>query len=199
MKYLIFDMYGVIIEESKGTLTQFTKERFPDTDLSAARDLYLKASVGAITYEEFLLSLGFDNPRETLREHVENYLTLDSGFKPFAERFYENFKFALLSNDVLEWSEYFRAFHDIDKYFSVSVTSTDARSRKPDRGIYEYMINKLGCRAAECLFIDDRADNLYTARELGMKTILFDRNGEDYDGTVVNNFNELANWITQLP
>jgi putative hydrolase of the HAD superfamily len=36
------------------------------------------------------------------------------------------------------------------------------------------MLQRLGAKPEECLFIDDKERNLVTARSLGMKTILFD-------------------------
>jgi putative hydrolase of the HAD superfamily len=43
---------------------------------------------------------------------------------------------------------------------------------KPDQAAFEIVLERLGARAAECAFVDDRIDNLATARALGMRTIL---------------------------
>ncbi|MCD8037743.1 MAG: HAD family phosphatase [Lachnospiraceae bacterium] len=45
---------------------------------------------------------------------------------------------------------------------------------KPDREIYEYLLRKYDLRAEECVFLDDRADNVEAARELGITGILFE-------------------------
>ena len=44
---------------------------------------------------------------------------------------------------------------------------------KPDRGIYEKTLKDLGTSPSETIFIDDRAEHLVPAQEIGLKTILF--------------------------
>lgn len=43
---------------------------------------------------------------------------------------------------------------------------------KPERAAFETVLGRLGVAAHECVFLDDRADNLATARALGMRTVL---------------------------
>ena len=45
------------------------------------------------------------------------------------------------------------------------------------------------------MFVDNSVKNLLVAEELGIQTILFNRDGEEYDGRVVNNFEELAEML----
>ena len=40
--------------------------------------------------------------------------------------------------------------------------------------------------------MDNSVKNLLTAAELGIEPVLFNRDGEEYGGTVVNSFPELA-------
>jgi len=48
--------------------------------------------------------------------------------------------------------------------------------RKPNPGIYKLLLKKLRLPAKKVLFIDNREWNLRPARELGIKTILFESN-----------------------
>ena len=48
---------------------------------------------------------------------------------------------------------------------------------KPDPEIYRTLMDKFDLKAEECVFIDDREDNVVAARELGMQAIRF----EDYE------------------
>jgi putative hydrolase of the HAD superfamily len=43
---------------------------------------------------------------------------------------------------------------------------------KPERAAFESVLAALGAAAADCVLIDDRADNCATARALGMRTVL---------------------------
>ena len=84
-----------------------------------------------------LTLLGYDNPVFHMKNYIENYLTLDSGFIPFAEKYYEQYDFVLLSNDVSEWSRYITEYHRLDRYFKEKIVSGDVKCRKPERKIYE--------------------------------------------------------------
>jgi putative hydrolase of the HAD superfamily len=45
---------------------------------------------------------------------------------------------------------------------------------KPDEDIYKHLVDKYGLQYEECVFIDDRPENIDTAKALGMKGIVFD-------------------------
>ncbi len=59
---------------------------------------------------------------------------------------------------------------------------------KPTRAAFETVLARLGANGADCLFVDDRTDNLATARALGMRTVLVGEpasdTGEHIDGTI---------------
>ena len=44
---------------------------------------------------------------------------------------------------------------------------------KPDREIYEYLLNEYDLKAEECVFIDDREENVDAAKEIGINGIWF--------------------------
>jgi len=46
--------------------------------------------------------------------------------------------------------------------------------------------------------VDNSVKNLRVAEELGMQTILFNRDGEEYEGNVVNDFAELEEMLQRL-
>ena len=192
---LLFDMYGVIIKESKGKFTPYVFSRFPETDKIFFRQLYIKASTGQIDGLEFFSVLGFDDSAAAITDYIENHLTLDVGFVPFAEKYKNRYDFALLSNDVLEWSERIRTYHNIGGYFKEAIISANAFCRKPGRRIYEIALERLGAPARECIFIDNSAENLTVAGEIGMNTVLFNRDGESYDGDTVDDFSGLDELI----
>ena len=69
------------------------------------------------------------------------------------------------------------------------------KCRKPEKKIYELTLEKIKRCSAECVFIDNSVKNLEVASKLGMQTILFNRDNEDYVGTIINSFSELANLL----
>ena len=200
---LIFDMYGVIIEESKGNFIPYTYNHFEEKEYERItrqfrqEKLFTKAGNGEINSDTFLSMLGFENPQFHMKDYIENHLTLDAGFVPFAERFAGQYEFVLLSNDVSEWSAYITEHHGLDKYFSHKIVSGDVKCRKPERKIYELALERIGKKPEECLFIDNTVKNLLVAQELGIVPVLFDRDKEEYAGVKVNTFEELAQVIEE--
>jgi putative hydrolase of the HAD superfamily len=83
---------------------------------------------------------------------------------------------ALLTNNVREWEPLWRAkLPELDDLFEVVVDSAFVGMRKPERGIYELTLERLGGSAAsDCVFVDDLDVNCQAARELGMTAIRFE-------------------------
>ena len=201
-EYILIDLYGVIIEESKGYFIPYTYEHFAESEYEritkAFREekIFSKAQIGVLSSNEFLEYLGYDEPEAAMKDYLENYLTFDAGFKGFAERIGSKCKLVLLSNDVSEWSEYLMNLHGINKCFFDKVVSGDVGLKKPDPEIFELTLSRLECRAEDCIFIDNSVNNLNAAAEFGIRPILFNRDGVTYDGTIVNNFSELEAVLT---
>ncbi len=200
-KILLLDMYGVIIKESKGYFIPYTYEHFPESEYDKITKVFrqdkcfTKAQLGQITSDEFLSMLGYENTEESMQDYLKNYLTLDEQFVPFAERYSEKYDFYLLSNDVSEWSEFLTEYHQINSYFCDKIVSGDVGMKKPDKDIFLLTIERLNCRPEDCIFVDNSVKNLLVAEEVGMQTVLFNRDGEEYEGTVVNDFTELGQYL----
>ncbi len=203
-KVLLIDMYGVIIKESKGYFIPYTFQHFDEAEYDRLKkafkdDKYFtKAQMGIISNEEFLGYLGYSSPKETKEDYLKNYLTLDEQFKAFAEKYSKVMDFCLLSNDVLEWSEFLTEYYQLNGYLKEKVVSGAVRMRKPDANIFLYAIDKLGCSPEDCIFVDNSVKNLLVAEKLGIQTILFNRDGEEYGGRVVNDFVELGTVLDSL-
>ena len=201
IKYIFIDMYGVIIAESKGYFIPYTYEHFDEPEYEritkAFREekLFGKAQAGVLSSHEFLAALGYHDPEAAMKDYLENYLTLDAEFRDFAEKAGKRYKLVLLSNDVSEWSKHLTKFHGIDRYFHDKIVSGDVGVKKPDPEIFALAVSRLGCRAEDCLFIDNSVSNLNAAAELGIKTVLFNRDGVEYEGVTVNRFPELEDLL----
>ncbi len=63
---------------------------------------------------------------------------------------------------------------DFIPYMDGGVFSFECHLIKPDKEIYQYLIDKYDLIPDECVFIDDMQHNLDTAGVLGINTILFD-------------------------
>ena len=75
------------------------------------------------------------------------------------------------------------------------VISTHVGATKPSPRMYEAILQKLGTRPEDCLFIDDRADNLYGAVRCGLHAVQMSRPefpaAALWDGPVAHDFADL--------
>jgi putative hydrolase of the HAD superfamily len=63
--------------------------------------------------------------------------------------------------------------HPWSRHFDHHYYSCRLGVAKPDPRAFELVLSDLGERPGEVLFIDDRAENTRTARDLGIRTITF--------------------------
>lgn len=78
-----------------------------------------------------------------------------------------------LSNDVGRWSRKLRATVNIEYLLAGAVISSEVNARKPDRKIYQCLLDRTGYPAGELLFIDDRARNVEAAAAIGIRSLQF--------------------------
>lgn len=79
----------------------------------------------------------------------------------------------ILSNMDKSMSEYFRNVFEIDNYISGAVYSFEVNFKKPNRKIFDALIEKYNLNPSETLYIDDSTKNTEAARNLGFNTIVF--------------------------
>ena len=66
-----------------------------------------------------------------------------------------------------------------DKLFDGVVVSSDVKMIKPDPAVYRHICQAYGLTPEECLFIDDRPENVEGAISMGMKAVVFQDNWEE--------------------
>lgn len=79
---------------------------------------------------------------------------------------------ALLTNNVKEFGNAWRATFPVDELFPVVVDSCEVGMRKPDRRIYELTCERVGVPPDAAVFLDDNLDNVNAAAALGIETVL---------------------------
>ena len=97
-----------------------------------------------------------------------------AGAKEFCEKVKERgYRIFVLSNASDLFYVYFPKFLPLDFFDGVFV-SADYFMLKPDVEIYKTFLNKYGLKGEECLFIDDRQDNIEGAAKAGLNTFRFE-------------------------
>jgi putative hydrolase of the HAD superfamily len=87
------------------------------------------------------------------------------------------YRLAILTNNVREWEEKWRAKLPLDDVFDLIVDSAWVGMRKPEPEIYRLTLQRLGgVEADRCLFVDDNELNVQAAGALGMHAVHFRSN-----------------------
>jgi putative hydrolase of the HAD superfamily len=144
---------------------------------------------GEITEREFLddLRWGLEpelGHRPMLHRFREIWFEALHGNEPMLEVMRQlrdrGYRMAILTNNVREWEELWRAKLPVDEIFELVVDSAWVGMRKPDPEIYRLTIDRLGdeLQPHECLFVDDNELNVEAARELGLHAVRFVSNDQ---------------------
>ena len=82
----------------------------------------------------------------------------------------KKYKLYLLSNQIKVRADYIKSNFDLSS-FKKTFFSNEIGLMKPNKEIFEFALNKIKLKPEECLFIDDRYNNILTAKKLGINTI----------------------------
>ncbi|MGN0521681.1 MAG: HAD family hydrolase [Eubacterium sp.] len=140
---------------------------------------WIQGDLGLITNEERYNGVSRRVPNCyhcELKECVDKWdicMTPIEGAKEFCNYIkLKGYKIFILSNASSDFYNYFPKYFDI-AFFDGIVVSSDLHIIKPDYGIYEYLLKTYSLDPKECLFIDDRADNINGAKRLGIQCFQF--------------------------
>lgn len=79
----------------------------------------------------------------------------------------------ILSNAPLDIDDYLTE-KNLKKYFNGIVLSAFEKKVKPNEEIYNLILNRFNIKAEESIFIDDRLDNVQSAKNIGIDAFQFD-------------------------
>ena len=99
---------------------------------------------------------------------------IDEKLLSFAESLKPEFKLGLLSNAWVNARPLISARFSFIDAFDVSIFSYEVGIRKPDRKIYQTIVDKMNVSASEALFIDDMPVNVAGAKATGLQSLLFE-------------------------
>ncbi len=88
------------------------------------------------------------------------------------------YKTYILSNAPLDLPDYLNR-NGISKYFDGSIFSAEEKVLKPNKQIYNLILDKYSLNPKECLFLDDKPENVTGAISCGINAYVFDYNNFD--------------------
>jgi HAD superfamily hydrolase (TIGR01509 family) len=198
-KVVILDAMGVMYsigDDVKDLLCPFIAGKGGTNDIDKIASLYMAASLGNLTSNEFWQAAGIDHNLED--EYLQCH-ELTEGLIEFIDAINSRGgEVWCLSNDLSEWARKLRDRFKLGRYIRGFAISGDIGIRKPGPAIFQHLLKRIKVNAVNVVFVDDNLKNLDTAKDLGLKTILFDASGENLSHPVhksVRNFNELLHYL----
>lgn len=173
IKAIILDCFGVLVGRGFEE-TYRTAGGDPQKDRIFIEDMLARTNVGSISQSDFdtamasKLGISDEHWQQTLKQvELPNMELLD-----YIRTSHKGYKLVVLSNANRGLIEYIESMVGKNRFDDI-IVSAEVGLIKPDPEIYRYTANKIGVKPAECVFIDDHESHLVTARDLGMKTILY--------------------------
>lgn len=181
IKAIIFDFGDVFINLDIEGFTQNAFKNFKIHEFSeemiAFNSFYEQ---GLISTEEFLEFYVENFPKLSQEELIDiwNFILKDFpehrlGFLKELKKS-SKYKLILLSNTNelhIYWiKKNVPFFEEFKNCFDAFYLSHDIHLRKPNRDIFEYVLNENKLTAKECFFVDDNKENIKTANSLGINT-----------------------------
>jgi len=143
--------------------------------LNARHDLRAEAlETGRLSWARYLDEVVFTEPRPFDRAEFQAFVESRSVAYPVALRLARRlrssgrFTMAVLNNEVSELNDLRIRRFGLSEIFHVFFSSSTTGRRKPDPAAYRFALSLLHLAPPECLFLDDRAENIEAAARLGL-------------------------------
>lgn len=189
IRNVIFDFGGVLLDiDIPKTFRAFEELGYKNVNgmftQASANELFLNLETGNISPGDFYQQLQQAGPPPVTKDALEAawnsmLLSYRKNSLAFLIPLSKNYRLFLLSNTNQIHQEAFNkmlreetGYNSLDAFFSKTYYSHQVGLRKPDREIYEFVLQDAEIEAKDTLFIDDTPANLSTAEKLGMQTHL---------------------------
>ena len=182
IKSVIWDLAGVLLLTVKGTFNSLLAERL-DAPLkeiervmsTPENDLWDMDEIDDDTFYTFLLNeLSMPMEKKSiLRKFVLDDFYVDQELLAYIKNLHRSYSTALLTNFPAHLHDFMKTDWIMDGAFDDLIASCDVKLLKPDPAIYKLTLERIGYRAEETVFIDDREVNTKAAEKLGMNVIIY--------------------------
>ncbi len=186
MKNVVFDLGNVILNFNPDYMVSLFCDDAEDKRLLLAAIFdngWDKYDEGLVTHEEKkasarkLLPKRLHELSDDILDKWVYHLTEIHGMEQLLTKLKrDGFGVFLLSNAPTYFSQN-SGFYNVVKLFDGKIFSGDIKLAKPSPEIFAHALKRFGISAEESVFIDDKAENVKTAEELGFIGVVFD--GDD--------------------
>jgi putative hydrolase of the HAD superfamily len=180
---LFFDVGGVILTNGWDTVARraaVSKFQLDSTEFEARHELANPPfERGEITLDEYLERTIFYAKRTFSPKEFEDFMYAQSQALPESLESVRrlarlgSYLMAVISNESAEVNAYRIQKFGLRDMFTAFFSSCYVGIQKPDVKIFQMALSVTQRNADECIFVDDRAENVAGARKVGMNTIQF--------------------------
>lgn len=184
---IIFDLGRVLIEWDPVQLIKevFTHEKnvpttFVEDVLDATKtQLWLEYDKDIRTTDYIIEQLCIQNPQlhkqhftTFMREHKKYMNIIPAGLHIFNLIKQQGYRIYILSNMPMAVFNTLAAKYDFFKQVDGMIISGDVKQVKPEPEIYQTLLTKYQLKPEECLFLDDKVENIEAGKALGIDGIV---------------------------
>ena len=180
IRALFWDVGGVLLtnawdhEERDLAVERFLLSK-PEFE-ARHQELVIAFEESKVTLDDYLERTVFYQPRTFTRKEFKQFIFSLSRPTPqcleLARSLSGKYVMAVINNESRELNQYRIQKFELAEVFDVFVSSCFVGLRKPDERIYRLALDITQHLPEECVFIDDRPENLTGAEKVGIKTVL---------------------------
>jgi len=123
-------------------------------------------------WHHILDNLGLPREKVTaLDDFLYEDTYIDRELLEIVREYRKQYKTAMLSNYSEMLRPMLETYWRVDGAFDEIIISCEVKMIKPDPGIFELTLARMGCLPEETVFIDDRIKNIEGAQKFGMHTV----------------------------
>lgn len=189
IKAVLFDFDGVLTTDKTGSLTT-TRYLSARTGIELSRvqsvfrpfnsDLTLGKTTHEQIWEEVCRDLGQAISIDCLRDAFED-TPLNTRMLDLAKRLRTLHSVGIVTDNKKDRIDLLKKIHDLPALFDPIVVSAEVGVGKEDPKIFFEALHLLRIDPEQCIFIDNNRENLVAPRSVGIKTIHFDDEKQDFN------------------
>ena len=186
IKTVFFDIGGVMLTNGWGHVSRENAAKkfgIDYAEMDYQHDFIFNIyEIGAITLDEYLDTVVFNQPRKFSREQFKEFMFQQSQELPQMLSLLKKWKqenpgiqIISLNNEGRELNQYRIQTFDLHELFDAFISSCEVGMRKPDPGIYRMALGIAQREPGECYYFDDRPALVLAARKQGIKGFLHEK------------------------
>ncbi len=179
IKNIIFDLGGVLFDEGLDVVSKVLKEDAKDIYKKTYNKIFRECILGHMEVSDYIKMLDkndvdYEKMKFILqKENQSLFLPIMQENYDYISKLKDKYNLYILSNLTKESYEYVQSVVNLDDVFIGGVYSFMVGYRKPDKKIYEIILEKYHLNKEKTIFFDDKERNVKAASELGIRAVVF--------------------------